>query len=236
MWEWWSRCVQDRRGVGWAGGGGGREGGRDGGDPTWTENKRGTDWGRGHYTTHTTKGWRGEVHERHNTAKVPLFYPRFISPPSLQIFGGTLWITYWYWEYCTLYIVERNYGSLSFSLFKDGCFVLFGFCLLLYLNCVPRFRGYLIVPGFEIVGQRSTHWLIYFRCVMWLIVIATHWEKASWNDAKNNNWLLFPTAATGELFVREVSFSFIIRVSIRLLLYRLPGCTFPYPSRWEVND
>lgn len=106
--------------------------------------------------TQTTKGWRGEEHGRHNTAQVPLFYTRFISPPSLQIFGGTLWITYWYWEYCTLYIVERNYGSLSASLFKDACFVLFGFCLLLYLNCALWFRGYLIVPGFEIVGQRST--------------------------------------------------------------------------------
>lgn len=106
--------------------------------------------------TQTTKGWRGEEHGRHNTATVPLFYTRFISPPSLQIFGGTLWITYWYWEYCTLYIVERNYGSLSASLFKDACFVLFGFCLLLYLNCALWFRGYLIVPGFEIVGQRST--------------------------------------------------------------------------------
>lgn len=133
VWEWWSRCVRDRQ----IAGGRGAEG-EGGWDPTWTQNKRGTDWGRGHYTTHTTKGWRGEVHGRHNTAKVPLFYPRFISPPSLQIFGGTLWITYWYWEYCALYIVERNLGSRSFSLFKDGCFVLFGFCLLLYLNRVYR--------------------------------------------------------------------------------------------------
>lgn len=209
-------CESDVAGVCQIGryvGGGGRHW-----DPTWTQNKRGTDWGHGHYTAHTTKGWRGEVHGRHNTAKVPLFYARFISPPSLQIFGGTLWITYWYWEYCALYIVERNYGGLSASLFKDGCFVLFGFCLLLYLNCAPWFRGYLIVPGFEIVGQRSAHWLIYFRCIMWLIVIAARWEKQAEMMQKNNNWLLFPTAATGELFVREVLFSFIISVSVTLFL------------------
>lgn len=151
MWEreWWSRCVRDRQ----IGGEGSRR--RGGWRPHLDSEQAGDRLGRGHYTTHTTKGWRGEVHERHNTAKVPLFFSRFISPPSLQIFGGTLWITYWYWEYCTLYIVERNLGSLSFSLFKDGCFVLFGFCLLLYLNCVPWFRGYLIVPGFEIVGQKK---------------------------------------------------------------------------------
>lgn len=148
-------------------------------------------------TTHTTKGWRGEVHERHNTAKVPLFYPRFISPPSLQIFGGTLWITYWYWEYCTLYIVERNLGSLSFSLFKDGCFVLFEFCLLLYSNCIPQFRGYLIVPGFEIVGQRSTHWLIYFYCIMWLIVIATHREMLAEMMQKITTGSCFPLPLLG---------------------------------------
>lgn len=177
-------------------------------------NKRGeTNWGHGHDTAHTTKGWRGEVHGRHNRAKVPLFYPCFISPPSLQIFGGTLWITYWYWEYCILYIVERNYGSLSASVFKDGCFVLFGFCLLLYLNCVPQFRGYLIVPGFEIVGQRSgppAHLFFQLHHV-------THCNfntqgKAVLQRCKCNSWLLFPT---GGLLVRELLF-FIITVSIRL--------------------
>lgn len=120
--------------------------------------------------TQTTKGRRGELHGRHNTAIVPLFYTRFISPPSLQIFGGTLWITYWYWEYCTLYIVKRNYSSLSAWLFKDACFVVFGFCLLLYLNCALWLRGYLIVPGFEIVGRRSapTGSIIFLASCDWL--------------------------------------------------------------------
>lgn len=224
-------CGSEVAGVSqiWGEGGGGWRW-----DPTWTQNKRGIGWGHGHCRTHTTKGWRGEVHGRHNTAKVPLFYPCFISPPSLQIFGGTLWITYWYWEYCTLYIVERNYGSLSASLFKDGCFVLFGFCLLLYLNCAPRFRGYLIVPGFQIVEQRSTHWLIYFRCIMWLIVIATHWEKLAEMMQKITTGSCFPLTLLGN-FVR-VLFSLIIRVSIRLWLCRVTVCTFPYLSQWEVND
>lgn len=49
-------------------------------------------------------------------------------------------------------------------------------------------------------------------------MIAARWEKPAEMMQKNNNWLLFPTAATGELFVREVLFSFIIRVSVTLFL------------------
>lgn len=93
--------------------------------------------------------------------------------------------------------------------------------------CAQWFRGYLIVLGFGIVGQRSTHWLIYFHCIMWLIVRGAHREYKAEMMQKITTIAPVSHSAAGELFVRELSVCFIIVLWTRQLLHRLPGCTFP---------